>query len=110
MGYGLADEESLYQMHKDIIRDGEKTPAAPVLREDAFVLLIRSMGYERIAGMDIFQPGFNDGTDVSPENSGALAILRGYGIVEGDAGSVRPKANLTRAEAAALIYNYLTKA
>lgn len=110
MGYGLADEESLYQMHKDIIRDGEKAPDSAVLREDAFVLMIRSMGYEKIAGMDIFQPGFNDGTDVSPEKSGALAILRGYGIVEGDAGSVRPKAKLTRAEAAALIYNYLTKA
>ena len=110
MGYGLADQESLYQMHKDIIRDGEKAPDSAVLREDAFVLLIRSMGYEKIAGMDIFRPGFNDGTDVSPEKSGALAILRGYGIVEGDAGSVRPKAKLTRAEAAALIYNYLTKA
>ena len=110
MGYGFADAESLYQIHKDLLRDGEAAPDASVLREDAFVLLIRSMGYEKIAGMDIFRPGFNDGTDVSPEKSGALAILRGYGIVEGDAGSVRPKAFLTRAEAAALIYNYLTKA
>lgn len=91
-----------------IIDNEERSPDSYVLREDAFVYLIRLMGYEKIASLnDIFQPGFIDGTDVSPNKAGALAILRGFGIVRGDDVSVRPKDWLTRAEAAALVYNYL---
>lgn len=106
--YGSTDEDAMYESAQDIIPADEKAPDGEVLREDAFVYMIRLMGYARIASMDIFVPGFADGTDISPEKAGALAILRGYGIVQGDDVSVRPKAALTRAEAAALLYNYLT--
>lgn len=106
--YGYYDEEALYRNARDIIPEAEQAPESEVSREDAFVYIIRLMGFSRIASMDIFVPGFTDGTDVAPDKAGALAILRGYGIVEGDNDSVRPKDTLTRAEAAALIYNYLT--
>lgn len=104
-----SDTDELYENAKDIITESEKAPDSPVLREDAFIYIARLMGFGKLAAMsDIFAPGFNDGTDVSPEKTGALAILRGYGIVKGDAGAVRPKSTLTRAEAASLIYWYLT--
>ena len=104
-----SDTDELYENAKDIITEAEKAPDSPVLREDSFVYIARLMGFGKLAAMsDIFAPGFNDGTDVSPEKTGALAILRGYGIVRGDAGAVRPKSTLTRAEAASLIYRYLT--
>ena len=104
-----ADTEELYESARDIITEAEKAPNSTVLREDAFVYMVRMMGFGKLAAIsDIFAPGFNDGTDVSPEKTGSLAILRGYGIVKGDAGAVRPKSTLTRAEAASLIYGYLT--
>lgn len=104
-----ADTEDLYESARDIITEAEKAPNSTVLREDAFVYMVRMMGFGKLAAIsDIFAPGFNDGTDVSPEKTGSLAILRGYGIVKGDAGAVRPKSALTRAEAASLIYGYLT--
>lgn len=107
--YYLADEtDDLYRNAQDIIPEDEKAPNAAVLREDAFMYVARLMGFGRIATMDIFAPGFNDGADITPEKTGALAILRGYGIVKGDAGAARPKDKLTRAEAAALMYGYLT--
>ena len=109
VGYGATDIDTAYRLSYTFIHEDEKAPESKVLREDAFVYLIRLMGYEKIAAMDIFIPGFTDGTDISPGKAGALAILRGSGIVEGDNDSVRPKDDLTRAEAASLIYNYLNQ-
>lgn len=107
--YYLADEtDDLYRNAQDIVTESEKAPEDAVLREDAFMYIARLMGFGKIATMDIFAPGFNDGADITPEKTGALAILRGYGIVKGDAGAARPKDKLTRAEAAALMYGYLT--
>ena len=107
--YYYADEtDELYSSAEDIIPNNEKAPNDTVLREDAFMYVARLMGFGKLATMDIFAPGFNDGADITPEKTGALAILRGYGIVKGDAGEVRPKDSLTRAEAAALMYGYLT--
>ena len=107
--YIYEDEtDDLYSRAEDIIPKNEKAPNDTVLREDAFMYVARLMGFGRLATMDIFTPGFNDGADITPEKTGALAILRGYGIVKGDAGEVRPKDSLTRAEAAALMYGYLT--
>ncbi|MBP3361817.1 MAG: S-layer homology domain-containing protein [Clostridia bacterium] len=105
------DEVSFYEgMIRDgIITEEEKNPQAAVSREDAFVYLIRFMGLSKIASMnEIFQTGFADGSDISAEKVGSIAILRGYGIVSGDGVSIRPKDNITRAEAAALLYAHLT--
>lgn len=106
-----ADEESFYEdmIRQNIVTSEEKNPQAPVSREDAFAYLIRLMGFSKIASMnDIFMTGFADGSDISADKIGSIAILRGYGIVKGDGASIRPKDNITRAEAAALGYAYMT--
>ena len=43
------------------------------------------------------------------EKTGYAAILTGMNIICGNGGNLRPKDNITRAEAAVMLYNYMTK-
>ncbi len=105
------DEDSLYDMliRNNYISESEKNPSAPVLREDAFVFMIRFMGYERVAKLSgIFNCPFSDANEISPEKLGYAAILSGFGVISGDASQVRANDNITRAETAMMLYKYLT--
>ncbi|NLZ90417.1 MAG: hypothetical protein GX918_00695, partial [Clostridiales bacterium] len=57
----------------------------------------------------IFVTGFKDQGSISPELVGYVAIAKGLGIVGGSGGYFNPRASLTRAEAAVMLYNYLTR-
>lgn len=105
------EEQSFYDMllRNGYIKDGEKNPGAHVAREDAFVFMVRFMGYERIAKISgIFNNNWADKGVLSADKVGYAAILNGLGIVSGDADSIRARDELTRAEAAMMIYKYLT--
>ncbi len=83
----------------------------PSIREDGVKYIIRSLGYEDIAKMtEIFNTGFADGADITPGMEGYVALAKGFGIIGGNPDNTfAPKAPLTRADAAIMIYNYLTK-
>ena len=96
-------------IRNNYISESEKNPSAPVLREDAFVFMIRFMGYERVAKLSgIFNCPFSDANEISPEKLGYAAILSGFGVISGDASQVRANDNITRAETAMMLYKYLT--
>lgn len=82
-----------------------KNESAPVTKEDAAKILVYNLGngmYE-LAQEDIFKAPFADVTD----NIGFAAILKGKKIVNGDEnGMFMPKENITRANAAIMIYRY----
>lgn len=83
-------------------------PDSALAREDAFVLMVRSIGFERVAKLrGIFSCPYSDSEQISADKLGYAAILTGFGVISGDAGAIRAKDNLTRAEAAMMIYNYL---
>ncbi len=101
------DFETIYTLtrNRGIINESETAPDEPLTRDTAAVLLIRCMGAEKYAKLDnIYNCPFGDVT----ENEGYICILYASGIINGSSdGNFYPKTALTRAEAAAMIYNYL---
>ncbi len=104
--YGL-DEVTASMKRWGVIKKDDTVDDTPVTREDACVYMIRLAGYEKIARLSgIFSPQAPDATEISPENSGYMAILCGFGVI-GNNGDLRPKDKLTRAEASAMLYTFL---
>lgn len=85
----------------------EASSTEPVTRESAAVMMIKKMGADKFAQYeDIYVTPFKDVT----ENKGYIALLSAMKVVKGDTnGNFNPKNNMTRAEAACMIYNYLSK-
>ncbi len=101
-----------YAAARGIIKSGEaQDENLPCIREDGPKYIIRALGYEEIAQMtDIFAAGFSDSADITPGMEGYIALAKGFGIVGGNPDSTfAPKEPLIRADAAIMIYNYLTK-
>lgn len=85
---------------------GEKTfgIGAQIKREDMAVILARLMG----AGSTAVQSGvFADENEISDYAKAAVAFAAAKGIIKGDNGNFYPKAPLTRAEAAVVLYRYM---
>ena len=80
---------------------------SPVTREDAAVIMIKILGFDEVASLDgIYNCPFADVT----EHKGHISILNGLNVVHGDgSGNFNPKTELTRADGAILIYNYLSR-
>lgn len=81
---------------------------APLTREMLSRYLIWRMGQQKAAALDpIFCYPFADEADTDPTLKGDIAIAHGLGILKGDgSGNFYPKKELTRAEAASVIYHY----
>ena len=109
--YLTLDAENLYKTleRENIVPKTERADTSPVLREDAFVYLIRFLGYERVAkAEEIFTTKFADHNLISKGKLGYASILSGLKVINGNGGLVKPKDNLTRAEAVVMIYNLFT--
>jgi len=108
-------QDEIDEMYKQLLREGiikedEKDPESPVMREDAVKFIIRALKYDKIADISgIFKVSFMDEDEISPELTGYVAIANGLKIVSGAGGKFNPKNNLTRAETAVMIHNYLRK-
>ena len=74
-------------------------------RIDAVRLIMASLGYDKIAQLDIYRTEFSDNPEINPADVGYLAIAYGLGIIDGDAGTktFRPNENITKAEAVKLV-------
>ena len=105
------DAENLYKNleREGIVAKEERADNSFVLREDAFVYLVRFLGYERIAkAEEIFTTKFADQDLISQGKLGYASILSGLKVINGSGGFVKPKDNLTRAEIFVIIYNLLS--
>lgn len=106
------DEDDFYYAiaYEGILSEEERNPKAQVLREDAFVYMVRYDGLEKVAKLsNIFKVEYADGHLLSQGKIGYPAILTGMNIICGDGGYLRPKDAITRAEAATMLYNFLTR-
>ena len=90
-----------------IIKSDEQNPNDSLTREYAAIYMIRVLGIEEYAKLDkIYKPVFEDVN----ENVGYISILGAMGVFNGDEnGLFNPDKNLTRADAAIIIYNYLSR-
>ncbi len=87
--------------------DNQFYPTATITREDAFVLILRAMsvsGMGYVAGDTSTLSTFNDNQMISSYAKDAIATLIKSGIITGNNNQILPKNNITRAEAAAVIY------
>lgn len=88
-----------------IVYENEKNPDGTVTRYDAAKFIIRAMGYESVAKLEIYKPAFTDVT----ADTGYVSILSAMKILNGNGdGTFNPKDCLSRADAAMMIYNYLS--
>ena len=89
------------------IYDKEISENEPLDRITAAKLMISAIGAEEYAKIEgIYKTPFKDVT----ENVGYVAILYGMGVFKGDGnGNFNPGDNVTYAEAAVMLYNYLTR-
>ena len=80
-------------------------------RSDSVYYMIKALGYEKSAEIKgIYKTGFEDENEISEDKIGYTAIAKGLGIIKGDENNYfNPNQNLTRADAAIMIYNYLNR-
>ncbi len=74
--------------------------------------IIKSLGYDTVAELDIYRTEFADNPEITLSDVGYVAIAYGLGIIDGDAGTktFRPNEKITKAEAAKLIVETLKSA
>ena len=95
-------------IYDGILAEEEKNPDGQVLREDAFVYMVRLDGLDKVAKLsNIFKVEYADGNLLSEGKIGYPAILTGMNIICGNGGYLKPKTPITRAEAAVMVYNYM---
>lgn len=99
-----------YMIGQKIITKEERNPEAAVTKQQALVYLLRMMGYRNAAEIPgIYVCDFADSDAISKQSFGYVAIAKGLGIIRGDEeNKFHPEKEMTRAEAAAVVYNYLT--
>ena len=91
-----------------ILSEDEKAPDSTLKREDAFVYMIRLSELEKVAKLsDIYKIEYADGHLIDSSKIGYSAILSGLGVICGDGGYLRPDEEITRAEAATMLYKFM---
>lgn len=92
--------------------DGGFHPTDPVTRQDAAVLLQRTMqrtGWSLGAGNTNLLSGYSDGWSVASYAQSAMAIMVEYGIISGTGnGSLNPRGTTSRAEMAVMLSRAMT--
>lgn len=85
------------------VTDGSFHPDDAITRQDFAAMLIRALGYGRVAKMQVQIPtSYTDQSSISPDLRNAVALAAGLRIFS-EGGNFRPNDSLTRAEAAATI-------
>lgn len=97
-----------YMINEKIVKENEKSPESIVTKEEVAKYIVRALGYEKVANIEgIYKLSFKDSNKVSSELMGYVAIATGLGIVEAEGDNLSPKANMTREQAAVVIFNLL---
>jgi hypothetical protein len=111
MYYLYENQDHMYErfIADGILKEEEKNMKAKVTREEAIKYIVRAFGQEPLENLgDIYNLEYNDVDKISSNLKGHIAIAKGLGIIS-EKGNFRPKDNLTREEAAVLIYNILNR-
>ncbi|WP_426450773.1 YcdB/YcdC domain-containing protein [Paenibacillus sp. S-38] len=87
---------------------GTFQPDAALSRADLAELLVRALGYRKLAQTEgLFVQQATDLEAGAAASPGAVALVNGLGIMTLEDGRFRPKTEMTRAEAATAFYKYL---
>lgn len=109
--YFYNNQDYMYKrlIDEGILKKEEKNIEGKVTREEAIKYIIKAFGQEPLENLgDIYNIEYDDADKISTNLKGHIAIAKGLGLISGK-GNFRPKDNLTREEAAILIYNILNR-
>lgn len=106
-----AEKKELLVSNDIIAIDEEFEPGAAAMRIDGPTYIIRALGYREIAELqDIYRCNFKDADLIPTDKIGYAAIAKALKIVSGDeSGNFNPTERLSRADAAIMLYNYLSR-
>ncbi|MCF6097205.1 S-layer homology domain-containing protein [Thermovorax subterraneus] len=91
-----------------LIKKGEVAKQSPISRELMAAVLVRAMGFEKVASInDIYIIKAKDASAVNPAYRGHAAIAMGLGLIRGISGNFLPQAVVTRAQAAVALVRFL---
>ena len=114
--YADADEETLRSIYREarargFIASTEQDPRRTVTRSELCRCFVGLSGLTEAAEMrGIFCCGFTDDEAIPEADVGYVAIAKGLGVVQGDAGGAfRPQDGATRQELALMLYRYLSR-
>ena len=111
--FNIDDERSVenlynYLINMKVIDESEVSPNNLIIKEDAIKYIIKMMRYDKIAeATHIYKDIFKDSKDIKDNLKGYISVAHGLNIVEGYNGYIRPKSELSRQDAAIMIYKYL---
>jgi len=103
--YDMAISEGADEEDDEEVASDDETK---VTRQEAAMLIIKAMGAEKLAKMDIFKTGYSDEKKIDSENIGAVALCKGLNIIGAKSGKkFKPNATITRGEAADMVIKML---
>lgn len=93
------------------IKESKVSDDSNTSREAAADIMASAAGFGEASKLkDIYVTGFEDEANIDADKLGAVAIIKGLGVMSGDENNYfNPKAFLTRADAAIMLYNYLAR-
>lgn len=111
--YGTSDSSEYDRYYENAISQNilsldDKKPEACVTRMEASKMTIKALGVGFVADLgSIFNLNLKDAANITAENKGYAAIATALGIVDTKDGSFTPGLELTKAETAGMLINYL---
>lgn len=107
------EQDTLYQQaySMGLLTKDERQPSKLLSRAELVKLLINGAGYGKPAQLTgIYKLPFKDASSIPAKLYGYVAIAYGLGIISGDSrGYCNPNRTATRAEAALMLSNYMSK-
>lgn len=102
--------KSIYAVAKNnkVLEDNEISQKAPVTRFDAVLYCARLAGYGKlITDSSIFKVNYSDANSIPAKYIGAVAIAKTTNLWKAPGGKFSGKDELSRADAAKIVYNFL---
>ena len=108
---GAADELYEYAISLGLLRREDRADGRVLTRTETVRCILDAVGYGPIARLEgIFRTKFTDDASIPRADYGYVALAQGLGVVSGDtAGRFRPNASATRAQAAVMLCNLMSR-
>ncbi|HHU33130.1 MAG TPA: hypothetical protein GXZ50_10810 [Clostridia bacterium] len=102
--------DSYYEQAKNsgLITEKEANPTGNVTREEIAKYLVRTLVWDKIATLAIFQPpNFSDAEQITEGYEGYVAIASALDLITEEADAFQPKTQVKKGEACTLMVKYL---
>ncbi|WML34803.1 YcdB/YcdC domain-containing protein [Clostridium sp. OS1-26] len=114
INYGGSKDDETYKYLQMAVsygmldNSGDFNANEKVTREEAIKSLVKLLGYDKLAqAKGIFTLSYSDANDITPANTGYVAISKGLGLTNDTDNKFRPKDQITISDLAVNVYRAL---